>query len=201
MTDAELVLKARGGDELAFRRLLKRHDGLVYTIVREYFLASGGIEDLKQEALAGFYEAVRDWRPGPGQMSFRSFALLCVRRDVISAIKAASRHKHKPLNESVCAQQPIPGGGNSEAITVEETQAFADPNSDPVDQLAAAEELGVVVGAIRSGLSPLERTAIVGIVEGVPYDQISAFEGVPVKSIDNAAQRARRKIATALEAA
>lgn len=202
MSDAALVLRARGGDELAFRRLLDRYEGLLRTICAKYFLPGGDSGDLRQVARLGFHEAVLGYQGNAeGCASFRNFAALCVRREVVQAVKSATAQKHGPLNESVSMHTPIAEVGNSEAITLADTSVFTDPKADTVDRLQRGVEVGAVVGTVTERLSPLERAATVGIAEGVPYEVIAAEEGCDVKRIDNAAQRGKHKIREALERA
>ncbi|MCU1357354.1 MAG: sigH, partial [Acidimicrobiales bacterium] len=107
-TDLELVAAAQAGDPVAFDRLVDRYRRFVRSRSRGYFIVGGDREDLEQEALIGFYKSVRDFKPEL-QASFRAFAELCINRQLITAIKTATRKKHQPLNQSVSFSAPRPG--------------------------------------------------------------------------------------------
>jgi len=198
MRDAELVLRARGGDELAFRRLYDRYGGMVNGIAREYFAKGASVEDMKQEALFGFHKAVRDYRPDR-QSGFSNFATICVRHQVISAVKASTRGKHAPLNSASSLDQPVSGiedGGTLGEIVPDCRYAV-----DPVAAVEHEEFLALVDGTVNGSLTGLERRAFAAIVDGTPYEDIAAREMQTTKAIDNAVQRARRKLAPVIELA
>lgn len=197
MSDAELVLRARGGDQLAFRRLIKRFESECGQIASEYFLWGGERGDLKQEAAHGLVKAVRDYRPDGGA-SFRTFACLCIRRQVITAVKAATREKHGPLNHAMSFEYRPPGAAHdNDDLNLGDLLPSPDP--EPQAALETTERIGALQTTLADKLTQLERVAILGIAEGVPYEDIAASAGIPFKSVDNAAQRARRKLAAALE--
>jgi len=195
--DAELVLRARGGDELAFRRLYGRYEGMVIGIARKYFVQGASFEDLKQEALLGFHKAVRDYRPGR-ESGFRHFAGLCVRRQVITAVKAATRNKHTPLNRATSLDQPAPGIEEGTLGEVVPDRRYA---VDPVAAIEHDEFMSLVDAAVNGSLSGLERRAFAAVLEGTAYEAIAAAERQPLKSVDNAVQRARNKLAPVIELA
>jgi RNA polymerase sporulation-specific sigma factor len=186
-----LVLRARGGDELAFRRLIDRYRGMLEATVRDYFAPGHERADLRQEALYGLHKAVRDYRPGKGA-NFGTFAHLCVKRQVITAVKGATRGKHGPLNHAALLSQPV-GDGDRDTLTLAEV--IADRAPGPDEQLFLREELHRVRNVIQGlGLSEIEREAILGFAQGLPYEEIADRAGVNEKSIDNALQRVRRKL-------
>jgi RNA polymerase sporulation-specific sigma factor len=187
--DLRLVLLARGGDQHAFGELLERYEGIVIAIASEYFLPRADHEDLVQEARLGFFKAVRDYRPG--HASFATFARLCVQRQVITAVKTATRRKHEALNEAIGERRDE----GEEELSV--ATLCADPNADPADVFERYEVLGRVVVAFHESLSGLEARAVQGVVAGESYDEIGAECGLGYKSIDNALQRARRKLEVA----
>lgn len=194
MTDAELVLRARGGDELAFQGLTDRYRPIIVGTAKRYFLKGGEQQDLIQEGLFGLSKAVKDYTRGRG--SFRNFARLCISRQIITAVKTATRGKHTILNEAVSLQKPIIGGGDTEDTMLGEL--LADPTSrEAHESLEARDELAKVVDIV-SRLSEVEAEAVFGPANGESYKEISARTGYSVKQIDNARQRAKAKLARGL---
>ena len=192
MADAALVLRARGGDELAFRRLLDQHQDLIGATAARYFGPGLERDDLRQEARHGFYKAVRDYKPDRG-VGFSTFAKGCVERQVITAVKTAQRHKHSPLNDAALFSTPVDHEHASELGDL-----FVDPRApDPIVVLQAKEDVNSLLAAVGD-LSELERQALVGLAQGDSYQVIAAALHADIKSIDNALQRARRKLAAAI---
>jgi RNA polymerase sporulation-specific sigma factor len=197
VTDAALVLRARGGDQSAFERLAERHAHLLSGISHDYFPPPGmDRSDLDQEALFGLHKAVRDYQPQPGSV-FRSFAALVVRRQLITALKAATRKKHRHLNDSFSFDHPLIGASDDGDLTLEDVLPGGE---DAPAVLERREELGVVVGTVRR-MSPLERRVMGSLASGDSYEAVTAATGRGYKTVDNAAQRGKRKIRNALEAA
>ncbi|HUB99116.1 MAG TPA: sigma-70 family RNA polymerase sigma factor [Solirubrobacterales bacterium] len=200
MTDAELVLRSRGGDEVATRRLVKRHWALVRLKASSYFLLGGESDDLIQEGLLGLYKAIRDYRTDR-ESSFRNFAELCITRQIITAVKTATRNKHTPLNQYVSfSQTPAAAGGDSN-MTIGEILPAPSSWEPPSACEAAGRSAAILDALARANLSAVESESIFGIADGLDYERIAQRGGYDVKQVDNAAQRARRKIAIALEAA
>jgi RNA polymerase sporulation-specific sigma factor len=198
MSDAALVLRARGGDELAFRRLLDRHGNLVRLIAGHYFPPPGlGQDDLSQEAMVGFYKAVRDYRPDCDS-GFRNFAEICIRRQVMTALTYATRRKHEPLSAAQSFDQIVVGDGDK-SLTLGDTLRD-DRQPQPHEVLEQRAEVATVVRTVRR-MSETERGAVVAIASGTSYAEIASATGLGLKTIDNAAQRGKRKIRAALEAA
>jgi RNA polymerase sporulation-specific sigma factor len=194
LEDLQLVLKARNGDGSAMDVLMRRYHGFVRLKASSYFLAGGDGEDLIQEGLIGLYKAVRDFRPDK-ETSFRSFAELCVTRQIITAIKTATRFKHAPLNTYVSFSH-TPAGQESEG---ECTLGDALPGSavnEPSVCVISTEELQSLVFCLGSGLSPLEADALRLYLEGSSYEEMAERLGCDTKTIDNALQRVKRKIIT-----
>jgi RNA polymerase sporulation-specific sigma factor len=188
------VMKARNGDDSAMDVLMRRYHGFVRLKASSYFLAGGDGEDLIQEGLIGLYKAVRDFRPDK-ETSFRSFAELCVTRQIITAIKTATRFKHAPLNTYVSFSH-TPAGQESEG---ECTLGDALPGSavnEPSVCVISTEELQSLVFCLGSGLSPLEADALRLYLEGSSYEDMAERLGCDTKTIDNALQRVKRKIIT-----
>jgi RNA polymerase sporulation-specific sigma factor len=192
LADLQLVLRARNGDQAALDSLIRRYTGFVRLKASSYFLAGGEGEDLIQEGLIGLYKAVRDFRPDK-ETSFRSFAELCVTRQIITAIKTATRFKHSPLNTYVSFSQ-TPAGQDSESDC---TLGDALPGSiveDPPVVVISTEELQSLVFCLGSGLSKLESDALRLYLEGSSYEEMAEDLGCDTKTIDNALQRVKRKI-------
>jgi RNA polymerase sporulation-specific sigma factor len=187
-------MKARNGDDSSMDALMRRYHGFVRLKASSYFLAGGDGEDLIQEGLIGLYKAVRDFRPDK-ETSFRSFAELCVTRQIITAIKTATRFKHAPLNTYVSFSH-TPAGQESEG---ECTLGDALPGSavnEPSVCVISTEELQSLVFCLGSGLSPLEADALRLYLEGSSYEEMAERLECDTKTIDNALQRVKRKIIT-----
>jgi RNA polymerase sporulation-specific sigma factor len=192
LEDLQLVLKARNGDQVALDQLIRRYTGFVRLKASSYFLAGGDSEDLIQEGLIGLYKAVRDFRTDK-ETSFRSFAELCVTRQIITAIKTATRFKHQPLNSYVSFSH-TPAGQDTDG---ECTLGDALPGSavqEPSVVVISTEELQSLVFCLGSGLSKLEADALRLYLEGCSYEQMAEELGCDTKTIDNALQRVKRKI-------
>jgi RNA polymerase sporulation-specific sigma factor len=189
--DLRLVVRARNGDGAALDALLRRYTGFVRLKASSYFLAGGDSDDLVQEGLIGLYKAVRDFRADK-ETSFRSFAELCITRQIITAIKAATRYKHQPLNAYVSFSQ-TPAGQDDGECTVGD--ALAGPGvDDPAICVISTEELQSLVFTLGTGLSPLEADALRLYMEGLSYEDMAAELGCDTKTIDNALQRVKRKV-------
>src|SRR3954470_7149179 len=194
LEDLQLVLRARNGDQLALDGLIRRYTGFVRLKASSYFLAGGESDDLVQEGLVGLYKAVRDFRPDK-ETSFRSFAELCVTRQIITAIKTATRYKHSPLNSYVSFSH-TPAGQESDG---ECTLGDALPGPavhEPSVVVISTEELQSLVFCLGTGLSPLESDALRLYLEGSSYEDMAERLGCDTKTIDNALQRVKRKILT-----
>lgn len=190
VTDLELLAAAQAGDVDAFDLLVERYRRFVRARSRGYFLVGGDRDDLEQEALIGFYKSVRDFRPEL-QASFRSFAELCINRQLITAIKTATRKKHVPLNQSISFSASRTDDG--EDRTDEDLMAI-DPQSDPLEQLVAREEVSATHDVLVANLSELEVEVLTRYVAGTSYDVIAEEVGRHVKAVDNALQRVKRKL-------
>jgi RNA polymerase sporulation-specific sigma factor len=192
LEDLQLALKARNGDGVAMDQLIRRYTGFVRLKASSYFLAGGDSEDLIQEGLIGLYKAVRDYRTDK-ETSFRSFAELCVTRQIITAIKTATRFKHAPLNTYVSFSH-TPAGQESDGDC---TLGDALPGSavnEPSVCVISTEELQSLVGCLGTSLSPLESDSLRLYLEGSSYEQMAEELGCDTKTIDNALQRVKRKI-------
>jgi RNA polymerase sigma-H factor len=194
LEDLQLVMKARNGDDRARDQLIQRYTGFVRMKASSYFIAGGEGEDLIQEGLIGLCKAVRDFRADK-ETSFRSFAELCVTRQIITAIKTATRFKHAPLNTYVSFSQ-TPAGQDPDSDC---TLGDALPGShvhDPAIAVISTDELKSLVFCLGTGLSPLESDALRMYLEGSSYEEMAEVLDCDTKAIDNALQRVKRKIVT-----
>jgi RNA polymerase sporulation-specific sigma factor len=192
LEDLQLVLKARNGNSGAMDALIRRYTGFVRLKASSYFLAGGDGDDLIQEGLIGLYKAVRDFRPDK-ETSFRSFAELCVTRQIITAIKTATRYKHSPLNTYVSFSHTPAGQEADGECTLGD--ALPGPGVDePSVCVISTEELQSLVFCLGTGLSELESDALRLYLEGCSYEGMAERLGCDTKTIDNALQRVKRKI-------
>jgi RNA polymerase sporulation-specific sigma factor len=185
------VIRSRNGDQQALDALIRRYTGFVRLKASSYFIAGGEPEDLIQEGLIGLYKAVRDFRSDK-ETSFRSFAELCITRQIITAIKTATRYKHAPLNTYVSFSQ-TPAGQDDSDVTLGD--ALAGPSvNDPAICVISTEELQSLVFTLGTGLSRLEAEALRLYLEGLSYEDMADELGCDTKTIDNALQRVKRKV-------
>ena len=192
LEDLQLVLRARNGDNAALDGLIRRYTGFVRLKASSYFLAGGDSEDLVQEGLIGLYKAVRDFRSDK-ETSFRSFAELCVTRQIITAIKTATRYKHAPLNTYISFSHTPAGQESDGDCTLGD--ALPGPGvDDPAICVISTEELQSLVFALGTGLSHLEAEALRLYLDGLSYEDMAEELGCDTKTIDNALQRVKRKI-------
>src|SRR5438876_1261594 len=192
LEDLQLVMRARNGDNGARDHLIRRYASFVRMKASSYFLAGGDAEDLVQEGLIGLYKAVRDFRSDK-ETSFRSFAELCVTRQIITAIKTATRFKHAPLNTYVSFSHTPAGQDPDGDCTLGDALPGSHVN-DPVVCVISTEELQSLVFCLGTGLSKLEADALRLYLEGSSYDEMADELGCDTKTIDNALQRVKRKI-------
>src|SRR5918912_114564 len=173
LEDLQLVLKARNGDSVAMDALIRRYTGFVRLKASSYFLAGGDNDDLLQEGLIGLYKAVRDFRPDK-ETSFRSFAELCVTRQIITAIKTATRFKHSPLNSYVSFSH-TPAGQEAE-VDCTLGDALPGPSvDDPATCVISTEELQSLLYCLGSALSKLEAQVLTCYLEGRSYEEIGGL--------------------------
>jgi RNA polymerase sporulation-specific sigma factor len=192
LEDLQLVLKARNGSNAALDQLIRRYTSFVRLKASSYFLIGGDGDDLVQEGLIGLYKAVRDFRPDK-ETSFRSFAELCVTRQIITAIKTATRYKHAPLNTYVSFSHTPAGQEADSECTLGDALPGSHVN-DPSVCVISTEELQSLVGCLGSTLSSLESDALRLYLEGSSYEEMAEELGCDTKTIDNALQRVKRKI-------
>lgn len=192
LEDLQLVIRSRNGDSSAMDTLMRRYTGFVRLKASSYFLAGGDSDDLIQEGLIGLYKAVRDFRSDK-ETSFRSFAELCVTRQIITAIKTATRFKHAPLNTYVSfSHTPAGQDGDSECTLGD---ALPGPGvNEPSVCVISTEELQSLVFTLGTGLSKLEHDALKLYLEGSSYEEMAELLECDTKTIDNALQRVKRKV-------
>jgi RNA polymerase sporulation-specific sigma factor len=192
LEDLQLVMKARNGNQAALDALMRRYTGFVRLKASSYFLAGGDSEDLIQEGLIGLYKAVRDFRADK-ETSFRSFAELCVTRQIITAIKTATRFKHAPLNTYVSFSHTPAGQDGDGECTLGDALPGPAVDEPPV-VVISTEELQSLVFTLGTGLSRLESEALKHYLEGMSYEEMAVVLECDCKTIDNALQRVKRKI-------
>ena len=192
VTDADEVLveRARSGDDRAIELLLGRYRHYARAKARSYFLAGGDKEDIVQEGMIGLYKAIRDFEP-QHETAFRAFAELCITRQIITAIKTATRQKHQPLNSYVSLNRPV--GGEDDDRPLSESIATTEV-SDPAELVISAEEVAGIRATVGEVLSELEAEVLELYMDGKSYQQIADMLDRHVKSIDNALQRIKRKL-------
>lgn len=195
-TEVAMVIAAQSGDEYASTQLIRRYRSLVRCKARSYFLVGGDREDVIQEGLIGLYKAIRDYDPSR-QASFRSFAELCVTRQMITAIKTATRRKHMPLNSYVSLSRPMVTEDNGERLLTD--ILAAKEICDPAEIVVSAWEGDSVRRGLCDSLSALEAQVLRLYVDGCSYQEIAERLGRHSKSVDNALQRVKRKVETQVD--
>lgn len=191
LPDEALVARSAAGEDAAADELLERYRPFVRMKARAYFLVGADQEDVIQEGMIGLYKAVRDF-DGHHTASFRSFADLCITRQIISAVKSATRHKHGPLNRSVSLDSPA-GDEDDEAGATVGDRVAVDP-ADPADSVVGRDELDELRQRFSEVLSDLETDVLRRYMAGQTYQEIAEALNRQVKSIDNALQRIKRKV-------
>jgi RNA polymerase sporulation-specific sigma factor len=193
--DGYLIALAKQGDAIAYDRIVRRYYGFVRLKASSYFLAGGDADDLIQEGLVGLYKAVRDYRTDR-ESSFRNFAELCITRQIITAVKTATRNKHTPLNQYV-SFSATPASAQDGEPTLDEVIPGS-PVHDPVNQVISSEELQSLVSCLSTALSELESRVLSLYLDGYSYEQVGERLGCDTKTVDNALQRVKRKVGTHL---
>lgn len=191
LTDEQVVEQVRQGNDLALEHLLQRYQRFARAKARGYFLIGADADDVYQEGMIGLFKAIRDFRDDR-QASFRAFAELCITRQIITAIKTATRQKHQPLNSYVSFYMPC--GEDSNDRTAEEVLVGGDEKLDPEHQFISMEGINSLAGSLNEILSTLELRVLQLYVEGLSYVDIADRLGRHAKSIDNAIQRIKRKL-------
>ena len=191
LDDHYLVALAKEGRSDAYDAIVRRYRGFVRLKASSYFLLGGESDDLIQEGLLGLYKAVRDYRTDR-ESSFRNFAELCITRQIITAVKTATRNKHTPLNQYVSFSQSPAAAGDSDS-TLDEVLP-GPTTSDPISRVIATEELESLVSCLSSVLSELESRVLSLYLDGYSYEVIAERLDCDTKTVDNALQRVKRKV-------
>jgi RNA polymerase sigma-H factor len=190
--DGYLIALAKQGQADAYDRIVRRYYGFVRLKASSYFLAGGDSDDLIQEGLVGLYKAIRDYRTDR-ESSFRNFAELCITRQIITAVKTATRNKHTPLNQYVSfSSSPTTLAGESEP-TLDEVLPSSSIQ-DPVNQVISSEELRALVTCLSTALSELESRVLALYLDGHSYEEVGRRLACDCKTVDNALQRVKRKV-------
>ena len=197
LDDHYLVALAKQGKRDAYDRIVRRYYGFVRLKASSYFLVGGDWDDLVQEGLVGLYKAVRDYRTDR-ESSFRNFAELCITRQIITAVKTATRNKHTPLNGYVSFASS-PAGASDGEPTLDEVIPGPEAR-DPVLQAISSEELRSLVDCLSTALSELESRVLSLYLDGYSYEAIGGRLGCDTKTVDNALQRVKRKVGAHLRA-
>ena len=195
MTDEQVVRLAQGTDSQALEYLLNKYKNFVRTKARSYFLIRADHEDIVQEGMIGLYKSIRDYKEEK-LSSFRAFAELCITRQIITAIKTATRQKHIPLNSYISLNKPIYEEDSDRTLLDVMTE---EGMSNPEEMIIDREDLSLIEGKIGQMLSDLEKDVLVRYMEGKSYVEIAGEMNRHVKSIDNALQRIKRKLLKYLE--
>ena len=190
LSDEALCIQAASGDRLAEETLVIRYNRLVRMCSRPLFLAGGDSEDLIQEGMVGLLAAIRVYDPSKGT-SFHTYAETCIRNRLLSAVKAASRDKHTPLNNYISFETPFFDGKTDHYAYGTDQERLENPETIMIGREELRERLGVLKGQ----LSGFEAKVLGLYLNGLSYDEIAAEVKRSPKSVDNAVQRIRRKVA------
>ncbi|MFW5972197.1 MAG: RNA polymerase sporulation sigma factor SigH [Bacillota bacterium] len=195
MNDEELIELVQNGDRVAEETLIKRYKNFVLAKSRSYFLVGADREDIVQEGMIGLFKAIRDYKV-ERLASFRAFAELCITRQIITAIKAATRQKHQPLNSYISLNRPI--------YDEESDRTLLDilkggKLTNPEELIISRETFDLIENQIKEMLSQLELDVLQEYLEGKSYQDIAGSLDKHVKSVDNALQRVKRKLEIFLE--
>ena len=188
LSDEQLCVLSAGGDRSAEEVLIARYHRMVRAITRPYFLTGGDRDDLLQEGMVGLMVAVREFDPGK-TASFRTFAEVCIRNRMFSALRAAAREKHSPLNQSISMETPFFDSNSYASVSGHASSV------NPEELLILRENAERDFVRINQQLSSLERKVLSLYLDGRTYGEIAEVLRKPVKSVENAVQRIRRKAA------
>ena len=196
LTDEEaLIVLARKGDTRAQELIIKRYKNFVRSKARSYFLVGADREDIVQEGMIGLFKAIRDFQPDK-MSSFRSFAELCVKRQIITAIKTATRQKHIPLNSYVSLNKPVFEDESDRTMYDLMTNS---KELNPEHLVIKREEMTSMEHQMGEVLSDLEWKVLSAYLDGKSYQEIADHMNRHVKSIDNALQRVKKKLEKIME--
>lgn len=195
LSDEEIVARAKQGEEMALEYLLKKYQNFVKAKAKSYFLIGADKEDIYQEGMIGLFKAIRDFKDDK-LASFKVFAELCITRQIITAVKTATRQKHIPLNTYISLNKPI-YDEESDRTLLDIISGIK--VSDPEELLIGREELENIENKISQVLSDLEMEVLMSYLDGKSYQEIACDLDRQAKSIDNALQRVKRKLEKCLD--
>lgn len=190
MLDEEIVSQAKTGDSRAQEYLINKYENFVKSKAKSYFLIGADKEDIYQEGMIGLYKAIRDFKSDK-LSSFKAFAELCVTRQIITAIKTATRQKHIPLNTYISLNKPIYDEESDRTLMDILSEARV---ADPEELIISREEINHIQTEIGEVLSDLEMEVLMSYIDGKSYQEIACDLDRHAKSIDNALQRVKRKL-------
>ena len=192
LSDKELVRSARSGDRVGEAVLINRYQYLAHVKARSYFLTGADHEDTVQEGMIGLFKAIRDYKEAE-LCSFRSFAILCITRQIITAVKTHARKKHNPLSSYQSLDTQVPDEGLLDTLA-QRTLGGSEKSEDPLDLFIHEEELDSVIGILKEKLSDLEWSVFVEYLDGKSYQEIAQEIDCETKVVDNALCRIKQKI-------
>lgn len=189
LPDDEVVKMAQSGDDVALNHIMARYRNYVYSKANTYFLVGAEKDDVAQEGMIGLYKAVKEYSPQEGS-SFKHFAGICISRQILTAVKAATRKKHIPLNSYISLDKTDSDGDLNDTLDA----ALEDGDQNPEAIIIEQEDLTMVEYKINKALSKLEMQVLIYYTEGRSYDEIAQILGKSKKCIDNALQRIKKKL-------
>ncbi len=191
LSDEECVRMSQKGNDAALNHIIARYRNYVYSKANTYFLVGADKDDVAQEGLIGLYKAAQEYNPSM-ECSFKHFAGICISRQIITAIKAATRKKHGPLNSYISLDKP-------EEFENEETFEGVMEAENPEDIVISQENLENIECKITKALSKMEMQVFMYYTQGMSYEEIANLMQKPVKSIDNALCRIKKKLLSELK--
>jgi len=194
LTDEELIQTINSGDQNALECLINRYKDLVNMKVSKYYIIGAEKEDIIQEGLIGLYKAIKNYQPDK-QNSFKSFANICIKRQLITAIKSSNRQKHQPLNSYLSLNINAYENNDGTSQNGVDLMEIINANliEDPLDTITQKEHFKTIENTINKSLSVFEKQVLNYFIQGESYNNIAEKLNTPVKSIDNAIQRIRKK--------
>ncbi len=189
LSDNEIILLIRKNDDNAMEYMLKKYSGVVKKEIRTVYLTGAEMDDLAQEGMIGLFKAIRDYEPDKGA-SFHTFATLCVRRQINTAISMSNRKKHIPLNTSI----PIYYENGDEGYNILDDLGVGNEENNPENLVLVKEQHNIMLEKINNELSGMERNVLRMYLDGMAYSDIAKNLGKSEKSVNNALQRIRAKL-------
>ena len=190
LSDEELVSLASSGDDRAFDRLLDKYRLFVLNKSKSYFIAGADNDDIVQEGMIGLFKAVRDFHSERG-VSFKTFADICITRQILTAVKNSTRQKHAPLNSYISLNKTI---GDDESGSTLMATIECDININPESIMLSREKADAIESKVNESLSGFELLVLSYYLQGLSYAKISQAIGKDPKSVDNALQRIKKKL-------